>query len=300
MFVCVLHLVFKIKHPFQLFAPNHDNHVEAFCINPFPVLWCPAVMKLVIQRVTSASVKVDGNVCSEIGRGLLILMGIEQGDGMDQVNYLAPKLLKLRLWPDLKDPAKQWASSVMDNGFELLVVSQFTLFATFKKPKPDFHQAMGGDQAQQLYEAFIKKLAASDGPKAVATGVFGALMQVELCNDGPVTVELVSSPETSKSPSATPKSMATPKGTTETVKTAKTAKTAAESAESLETILAQQPYLGGFTPSAKDAKHFEAMQKSDLSGPHSGTAPMPHTARWFEHIRSFSHMERSQWVDVSD
>ncbi|CAL1129829.1 unnamed protein product [Cladocopium goreaui] len=263
-------------------------------------------MKLVIQRVTSASVKVDGNVCSEIGRGLLVLMGIEQGDAMDQVNYLAPKLLKLRLWPDLKEPGKQWASSVVDNGFELLVVSQFTLFATFKKPKPDFHQAMGGDQAQQLYEAFIKKLAASDGPKAVATGVFGALMQVELCNDGPVTVELVSNPETSKSPetstpSATPKSTATPKGTTETVKPAKTAKTSAESAESLETILAQQPYLGGFTPSAKDAKHFEAMQKSNLSGPlQSGSAPAPHTARWFEHIRSFSQMERSQWVDFSE
>lgn len=88
-------------------------------------------------------------------------------------------------------------------------------------------------------------------PHRTSLGILPSLLpQVELCNDGPVTVELVSNPETSKSPetstpSATPKSTATPKGTTETVKPAKTAKTSAESAESLETILAQQPYLGG-------------------------------------------------------
>ena len=110
-------------------------------------------------------------------------------DGMEQVNYLAPKLLKLRLWPDLKDPAKQWASSVTDNNFdarrvaisshtwaqELLVVSQFTLFATFKKPKPDFHQAMGGASAEELYEAFVAQLRTQ--VKGVATGSFGAMMQ---------------------------------------------------------------------------------------------------------------------------
>ena len=74
---------------------------------------------------------------------------------------------------------------------ELLVVSQFTLFATFKKPKPDFHQAMGGASAEELYEAFVAQLRTGG---RVATGSFGAMMQVELCNDGPVTVELVAAP----------------------------------------------------------------------------------------------------------
>eukprot|EP00434_Breviolum_minutum_P040264 symbB.v1.2.035773.t1/scaffold4889.1/size33415/3 len=245
-------------------------------------------MKLVIQRVTRASVVVDQNVCGEIGRGLLVLMGIEQGDGMDQVNLLAPKLLKLRLWPDLKDPTKQWASSVVDNGYELLLVSQFTLFATFKKPKPDFHQAMGGDAAQELYEAFVQKLRTEGPPKAVQTGVFGAMMQVNLCNDGPVTVELVSSPSASSPSVTTP----TPKGASASPASPAAAagvKGALE-LEKNEKSLAQQPYLGGFFPSAKDAQQFETMRKMDLS-----KLDAPHTSRWLKHMASFSPMERSQW-----
>lgn len=124
-----------------------------------------------------------GHVCS----GLLLLLGIEQGDGLDQVNHLASKVSKLRLWPDLKDSKKQWASSVVDNGFELMVVSQFTLFATFKKPKPDFHQAMGGSEAEGLCEAFVGKCRSELSPGKVSTGSFGAMMNVELCNDGPGT-----------------------------------------------------------------------------------------------------------------
>ncbi|CAK0811830.1 unnamed protein product [Prorocentrum cordatum] len=151
-------------------------------------------MKLVIQRAASASVEVDGAVVGRIERGLVLLLGIEQGDTLEQVSQLATKVLKIRLWPDVKDPSKQWCSSVVDNGFGLLVVSQFTLFATFKKPKPDFHQAMGGDQAKELYEAFVSQCRTACGADKVATGVFGAMMQVDLRNDGPVTVELVAGP----------------------------------------------------------------------------------------------------------
>ncbi|CAJ1415843.1 unnamed protein product [Effrenium voratum] len=250
-------------------------------------------MKLVIQRVTRASVQVDQKLASKIGRGLLVLLGIEQGDGMDQVKVLAPKLLKLRLWPDLKDPTKQWASSVMDNDFELLVVSQFTLFATFKKPKPDFHQAMGGVEAEQLYEAFNATLRES-GAK-VETGIFGAMMQVELCNDGPVTVELVSNPDgaTPKTSASTPKSSAT--------KSSVTPKASAPPATNLqdvqeEELLLRQPYLGGFLPSALDAQRFEELCAQSPGGTcirRSGLAA--NRARWFEHVASFSALERSLW-----
>merc|ERR1712216_388939 len=103
--------------------------------------------------------------------------------------------MKMRLWPCLKEPTKQWASSVVDNDYGVLVISQFTLFATFKKPKPDFHVAMGGDEAQVLYNAFVAKCR-TEGKKAerIAEGKFGAMMQVWLVNDGPVTLELVADP----------------------------------------------------------------------------------------------------------
>lgn len=152
-------------------------------------------MKLVIQRVATASVTVAGTCVGRISQGLVVLLGIEQGDRMEQVSQLTTKLLKLRLWPDLKDPSKQWASSVVDNKYGLLVVSQFTLFATFKKPKPDFHRAMGGDEANALYEAFVEQCRKGlPDPDLVATGTFGAFMDVDLRNDGPVTVELVAEP----------------------------------------------------------------------------------------------------------
>merc|ERR1740123_1032406 len=154
-------------------------------------------MKLVIQRVAHASVEVAGSCVGRINQGLVLLLGIENGDRLEQVSQLATKVLKLRLWPDLKDPNKQWASSVVDNKYGLLVVSQFTLFATFKKPKPDFHKAMGGDDAQALYEAFVEQCRKGVAdPSLVATGSFGAMMQVDLRNDGPVTVELVAEPST--------------------------------------------------------------------------------------------------------
>ncbi|CAE7326099.1 Dtd1 [Symbiodinium necroappetens] len=244
-------------------------------------------MKLVIQRVTRASVVIDEKTHSSIGKGLLLLLGIEQGDGLDQVNHLASKVSRLRLWPDLKDSKKQWASSVVDNGFELMVVSQFTLFATFKKPKPDFHQAMGGSEAEGLYEAFVGKCRSELSPGKVSTGSFGAMMNVELCNDGPVTVELLSAPvgAASTAPSVAPSAS----GSASAAPSASPTARAADGAE-LEERLEEKPYLGGYFPTAEDAEYFAKLSHGGL--PRSS----PNLLRWYEHVASFSERERSLWA----
>lgn len=151
-------------------------------------------MKLVIQRVASASVEVDDEVISRIGPGLLLLLGIKKGDTMEQATKLARKVVKLKLWPAKDDPDKPWASSVIDNNYEVLVVSQFTLFATFTRPKPNYIRAMGGEEAETLYEAFLELMRKELSAQRVAAGSFGAMMTVELRNDGPVTVELTAEP----------------------------------------------------------------------------------------------------------
>lgn len=244
-------------------------------------------MKLVIQRVTRASVVIDEKTHSSIGKGLLLLLGIEQGDGLDQVNHLASKVSKLRLWPDLKDSKKQWASSVVDNGFELMVVSQFTMFATFKKPKPDFHQAMGGSEAEGLYEAFVGKCRSELSPGKVSTGSFGAMMNVELCNDGPVTVELLSAPvgAANTAPSVAPSAS----GSASAAPSASPTARAADGAE-LEERLEEKPYLGGYFPTAEDAEYFAKLSHGGL--PRSS----PNLLRWYEHVASFSERERSLWA----
>lgn len=234
-----------------------------------------------IQRVGRASVEVDDEIVGSIGRGLMVLLGIEQGDTMEQVQQLATKLLKLRLWPDLKDPNKQWASSVVDNGYQLLVVSQFTLFATFKKPKPDFHQAMGGDEAKALYEAFVEKCRAEAGPAQVATGVFGAMMQVDLRNEGPVTVELTAAP-----------AGAVPTAQDGQAGGSKPRTSAGDAAGGdLEALLEHQPYISGYMPSSADAELFCKLRASGAAGPPA----TPNMVRWFEHVASFSDYERSAW-----
>mmetsp|Transcript_161590 Transcript_161590/g.513544 ORF Transcript_161590/g.513544 Transcript_161590/m.513544 type:complete len:255 (+) Transcript_161590:77-841(+) len=253
-------------------------------------------MKLVIQRVTHASVVADGEMSGKIGPGLMLLLGVEQGDTLEQALQLATKVLKIRLWPDLKNPQKQWSSSVVDIGYEILVVSQFTLFATFKKPKPDFHQAMGGDEAKSLYEAFVEQCRAGSGdPSRVATGVFGALMQVELCNDGPVTVELVAESTADKSAAADiPLSGKGPEQTKMSrqpkAASAQLRGSAVEGSPGAqeEALLTHQPYLGGFEPSYADAELFVRC---------SGVVPdgMPHLSRWCEHIASYTALERLQW-----
>lgn len=144
-------------------------------------------MRVVLQRVSSASVTVAGRVTGEIGRGLLLLQGIEAADTAADGEWLAQKIIKLRIFPD---EAGQMNRSVADIGGEILLVSQFTLHAsTAKGTRPSFNAAARPEQARPLYEQFGTQLGAALG-RPVRTGEFGALMQVRLVNDGPVTLLL--------------------------------------------------------------------------------------------------------------
>ena len=144
-------------------------------------------MRTVIQRVSHASVRTEEGTNSSIGQGLLILLGVETEDGEEDADWLAQKLLSLRIFPDEKGKMNR---SVMDLDGELLVVSQFTLHGNARKgTRPSFVRAAAPEQSIPLYEHFVQKLEEKGGKK-VGTGTFGAQMQVELCNDGPVTLIL--------------------------------------------------------------------------------------------------------------
>ena len=143
-------------------------------------------MRALLQRVSHASVTVDGEIVGRIGRGFLILLGIGQGDGEAAVKALSDKIVNLRVFPD--DEGKM-NCSLLDSGGAALVVSQFTLYAdTRKGRRPSFIEAAPPALAEPLVERFIAELAACGIP--VAGGVFGAHMDVELLNDGPVTIWL--------------------------------------------------------------------------------------------------------------
>lgn len=142
-------------------------------------------MRVVLQRVQQASVEIDKRVHSAIGPGLLVLVGIEDADNQDDIVWISNKIVQLRLFNDEQGVMN---ISLKDSGGELLLVSQFTLHASTKKGnRPSYIKASKPPVAVPLYEALIKQLA-NDLGKPVATGVFGADMQVELLNDGPVTI----------------------------------------------------------------------------------------------------------------
>ena len=142
-------------------------------------------MRAVIQRVSSASVTIDGTVKSAIGQGLLILLGIGHEDGREDVDWLVKKIAGLRIF---NDKAQVMNRSVVDVEGECLVVSQFTLMASTKKGnRPSYLGAAGHELAIPLYEQFCSALSAAIG-KPVGTGEFGADMKVALTNDGPVTI----------------------------------------------------------------------------------------------------------------
>ena len=142
-------------------------------------------MRIVVQRVAKASVTIGGELRSEIGKGMLVLVGIEDADGSDDVEWLCSKLSKLRIFEDDKAAMNLDISSV-DGSF--LVVSQFTLFAMTKKGnRPSFIRAARPEHAVPLYEMFLQRLAELSG-RPVRCGEFGADMKVELLNDGPVTI----------------------------------------------------------------------------------------------------------------
>lgn len=142
-------------------------------------------MRAVVQRVTSASVSVDGERVGAIERGLLVLVGKEDADTAEDIEWLAAKLVGLRIFPS---DAGAWSCSVQEVGGDILLVSQFTLHASTKKgTKPSWHRAAKPDVAIPLYEALVKKLGELMG-RPIQTGRFGAMMQVALVNDGPVTL----------------------------------------------------------------------------------------------------------------
>ena len=142
-------------------------------------------MRAVIQRVAHASVTIEGTVKSEIGQGFLILLGVCDEDSMEDVDWLVKKVANLRVFDDEQGVMNL---SIQDVGGNALVVSQFTLFASYKKGnRPSWFKAGSHKHSIPLYEAFCRQLSAAIG-KAVGTGEFGADMKVELLNDGPVTI----------------------------------------------------------------------------------------------------------------
>ena len=142
-------------------------------------------MRVVIQRVSHASVTIDGNVKSKIGNGFLLLLGIEECDGEEDIDWLVKKVINLRVFDDENGVMNK---SIMENGGEFLVISQFTLFASYKKGnRPSWFRAAKHEISIPLYNQFCEKLA-FESQLNVKTGEFGADMKVELLNDGPVTI----------------------------------------------------------------------------------------------------------------
>ena len=142
-------------------------------------------MRAVIQRVTHASVTIQGKTKAEIGKGFLILLGIEQADNQEDIDWLTHKIVGLRVFDD---EAGIMNRNIQETGGDIIVVSQFTLMASYKKGnRPSWIRAAGHEVAIPLYNMFVKQLSETLG-KPIGTGEFGADMKVELLNDGPVTI----------------------------------------------------------------------------------------------------------------
>ena len=142
-------------------------------------------MRAVVQRVTQAGVSIDGKLRSSIGQGLLVFIGIEEPDGQEDITWLSGKICRMRIFDDA---AGVMNLSVTEINGEILVISQFTLHASTRKGnRPSYMRAARPETAIPLYEKFVNQLG-SDLGKEVKTGEFGAMMQVSLINDGPVTI----------------------------------------------------------------------------------------------------------------
>ncbi|EAZ90273.1 D-aminoacyl-tRNA deacylase [Crocosphaera chwakensis] len=145
-------------------------------------------MRVIIQRVTQSQVTVDGKVIGKIGKGLNLLVGIAANDTIAEINWMVRKCLELRLFPDESNQGK-WTQSIQDIQGELLVISQFTLYGDCRKGRrPSFSNSAPPNEAEKLYNLFVDELNKS-GLK-VETGIFGAMMEVNINNDGPVTLLL--------------------------------------------------------------------------------------------------------------
>jgi D-tyrosyl-tRNA(Tyr) deacylase len=143
-------------------------------------------MKAILQRVKNASVTINDSIHSEIGGGLLVFLGIEKGDNTEKLDWMVKKILALRIFDDT---AGKMNKSVIEVNGEILLVSQFTLAADCKKGcRPGFDNAESPMQAQYMYDRFVQEL--KNTGVSLKTGVFGAMMEIRLCNDGPVTIIL--------------------------------------------------------------------------------------------------------------
>uniref|UniRef100_A0A1D1ZIF6 D-aminoacyl-tRNA deacylase n=1 Tax=Anthurium amnicola TaxID=1678845 RepID=A0A1D1ZIF6_9ARAE len=149
-------------------------------------------MRAVVQRVASASVEVEGRIVSEIGPGLLVLVGLHDSDTEADADYICRKVLNMRLFPNEQN-GKTWDQSVVQRNYGVLLVSQFTLYGILKGNKPDFHVAMPPQRAKLFYSSLVDKFRRSYTADAIKDGIFGARMKVQLVNDGPVTMQLDSS-----------------------------------------------------------------------------------------------------------
>ncbi len=136
-------------------------------------------MRAIIQRVIRASVRVGDDLISSIDRGLCVLIGIGNDDDQTDIDYIVKKLLSIRLWSSL-DGTKNWNRNVIDLDFSLLCVSQFTLHATLKGTKPDFHLSMSAEQSKLFYEKFLNQLKQNYKTDKIFDGQFGAMMNVNI------------------------------------------------------------------------------------------------------------------------
>ena len=148
-------------------------------------------MRAVVQRVQRASVTY-GDRTESIGEGLLVLLGVQRGDGFEEANWMAHRIARLRVFPDASQKMRH---AVIDHGFDVLVISQFTLLAdTSAGHRPSFVSAAPPEVAEPLYEHVVQQLQEADGVGSVKKGMFGQHMQVDLVNDGPVTIMLERAP----------------------------------------------------------------------------------------------------------
>ena len=142
-------------------------------------------MRVLVQRSNKASIIIDNKIYNSIDNGLVLLVGFTEGDNIDKIKYLAKKIINLRIFPDENDIMNK---SILDYGGEILSISQFTLYAdTSKGNRPSYIKALGGEEANKLYELFNKELAKYI---KVKTGVFGADMEINISNVGPTTISL--------------------------------------------------------------------------------------------------------------
>ncbi|KAI8055926.1 D-tyrosyl-tRNA deacylase [Syncephalis plumigaleata] len=147
-------------------------------------------MRAIVQRVLNASVTVEGQVVGAIDRGLCVLIGLTTDDTVDDLDNMVKKLLNVRLF-DHEETGRMWSRSVTEQDYSILCVSQFTLYgAIIKGKKPDFHKAMSTQPANEMYNLFLQKMRDAYKPDRIQDGKFGAMMQVALVNDGPVTLQL--------------------------------------------------------------------------------------------------------------